>query len=88
LNPVAELPSDTLYYLETPLGVIWIRPQEGGRFWLGMGDDMPAGSYYSPASAAEDVRTKTTGILKWDLCSREVMAPIDLEGWKRVVRRH
>jgi hypothetical protein len=81
---MTDIPRDALYHFKTPVGILWIRPQphSGGRVWLGMNDDMPVGSYHSPKSAAEEVRSQTTGIHEWDAL-RNFDPPSDLSEWTR-----
>jgi len=79
---MSEIPRNVLYHFKTPVGILWIRPQpdSGGRVWLGIDDNMPIGSYHSARSAAEEVRSQTTGISQWDML-RGFQPPADLTEW-------
>ncbi|AHG92873.1 hypothetical protein J421_5356 (plasmid) [Gemmatirosa kalamazoonensis] len=72
----------TIWHYRTPVGVFWIRPQPNsdGRWWLGVGDEMPLGSYHSPEAAASDMGDQVTGWSDWDLL-RGAQAPRDLSEW-------
>ena len=84
---MTQIPKDALYYYETPIGTLWIRPQPDshGRVQLGINDDMPVGSYHSAESAAEEVRSQTTGIHQWDTL-RNIHPPSDLSEWTPRIR--
>lgn len=74
-----------LFHYRTRAGTFWIMPQTGspGRYWLGIDDDGPLGSYVSPQLAAGDVYTHTTGHDEWDSLDGRVDGPADLSEWER-----
>ena len=74
------IPSDALYYYVSPVGTLWIKPKSDGSVWLGMGGEAPVKSYPSAHSAAEEVRTHTTGIDEWDFL-KDHRGPENLSGW-------
>lgn len=69
-----------LWTYETEVGIFWIKPDNNFKFSLGVNETI-LGSYFTPVSAAEDVRLRTTGHPLWDTL-RSNSTPIDLSDWK------
>ncbi len=67
----------------TTLGLLELRPQEGGRYGLWLAGE-PIGSYSTAAMAADDVAQRVTGSAL-DLNSL-VPVPTDLTEWTKAGR--
>lgn len=70
------------YKYKSPVGIMLIRPLSG-RWGLYIGENL-YGSYHSPAAAADDVYTHTTGCDEWDKQDGEIdEGPTDLSDWEQ-----
>ena len=55
------------YRFQSPVGLVWVRPQPGtDRYRLGI-ETEPIGSYHSPEAAADDVANRASGWRPLDL---------------------
>lgn len=69
-----------MWIYNSPIGLMMIRPKEG-RYLLWIKNEL-CGSYSSPAKAADDVASFTTGCFEWDhLAYRISNYPADITEW-------
>lgn len=72
-----------IYHYKTPFGVLVIKPMRNkpSSFGLYINEEF-LGSYSSPISAADDVRSQHTGYYDWDDADIGADYPTDLGDWE------
>lgn len=72
-----------MWIYKSPIGLMQIYLNSSGRYSLQIRDTV-YGFYSSPAAAADDVCTFTTGCNDWDFLFLSANPPIDLSEWQRL----
>lgn len=71
-----------MFIYKSPVGTFWIKPNDDGRFVLGI-DQETLGFYHSAVSAADDVYVHVTGYYPWDKLDGKIHdAPTDIYEWQ------